>query len=165
VTRFASRYIKHSVVQAIETFLDEFGWTGTTPNFGTTPVAVIDREPSKDDLVATAGNTVFVSFGVEDDHQDLQLGSGLLERETVFFVDVVGRDSSTAQLIAEDLRDRVTGIRGGTRYLRPTDHQGAELPGYLCEFVNVIMHEPRGDRKNWVTVDGDVRVQFPGEES
>ena len=164
--RFASRYIRASVAGMVRTFLDDFGWTGPNPNFGTQPVALHIGEPAKSDLVATDGNTVFVSFGVEDDHESLELGSGLLGREMVFFIDVVGLETSIAQVIAEDIRDRLTGIRGGTRYLRPTNPAtGEELAGYLCEFKEVMLHEPRGDRKNWVTVDGSLAIEFPGEES
>lgn len=164
--RFASRYIKASVVDVVKTFLTEYGWTGATPPFGTKPVELREAGPTPAELRALEGNVVFVSFGVEDDYESQQLGGGLLRQEYVVFVDVIGVDHTITDLIAGEVKDRLSGLFGGTRYLRPVNPgTGAQLPGYLGEFVDVTKHQPDGERRTWQTVSCTLQMDFPGEDS
>lgn len=164
--RFATRYIQHSIGQVVQTFLDEYSWTGATPPFGTSSVDVKFVTPKPSDLEVLHGNTVFVSFGDEPDHRPQELGGGMLRIEHVFFVDILGVDESISLALASDIKDRLTGLFGGTRYLRPKDPAtGAELPGYLGEFTDVARSQPDGERNTWYVVNGTCVMDFPGEES
>lgn len=164
--RFASRFIKASVVDVVRTFLAEYGWTGDAPPFGTETVTLKATGPTPTDLRSTDGNTVFVSFGEEDDYLPIQLGGGMLRQEFVLFVDVLGVDETIADALASDLKDRLSGLFGGTRYLRPRNPAtGIALPGYTGEFRAIAKHAPDGERRNWMTVSGTLEVDFPGEDS
>jgi hypothetical protein len=163
--RFASRFIKHSVGQAIEAFLAEYGWTTDRPPFGTDRVVVEHRAPETKDLRPLAGNVVFISFGGDDDVRPRQMGGGMLRQGYVVFVDVVGTDESIADALAGDLKDRLTGLFGGTRYLRPTDPStGRELPGYLGEFTDVVRDQPSGERRNWYSISCTLEMDFPATD-
>jgi hypothetical protein len=164
--RFASRFIKASVVEVIRTFLAEYAWTGDNPPFGTDTVTLHATAPTPSTLRAIDGNAVYVSFGSEDDNRPMQLGGGLLRQEFAVFVDVIGVDETIADCLASDIKDRLSGLFGGTRYLRPVNPGlGTVLPGYLGEFTDVARHSPDAARRNWVTVSCSLDVDFPGEES
>lgn len=164
--RFATRFIKASVVDVVEQFLDAYGWTGVTPPFGTQPVEVRRTSPDPTGLRSLSGNVVFVSFGDEDDLRPMQLGGGMVRQDYVLFVDVVAVDETIADALASEIKDRLSGLFGGSRYLRPVNPgTGVQLPGYLGEFVDVAKHNPDGERRNWVTVSCTLSVDFPAEES
>lgn len=164
--RFATRYVQHSIGQVVRTFLDEYGWTGATPPFGTSPVTFHAAAPKPSDLKALDGNDVFVSFGDEGDHRAMELGGGLLRVEHVVFVDVIAVDESIGLALACDIKDRMTGLFGGTRYLRPKDPAtGLQLDGYLGEFTDFQRYQPSGEQRSWHAVNGSCLMDFPGEES
>ena len=162
----AARYVHHSVAKAVTDFLDEYDWTGVTPPFGTSPVQVRLTAPKPADLKAMVGNTLFISFGDEGDLRADEMGGGMLRVEHVVFLDVVAVDESIGLAIASDLKDRLSGLFGGTRYLRPINPAtGIELPGFLGEFVDVAREQPDGDRRNWHSVSCTLQLDFPGEDS
>jgi len=164
--RFDSRYIYNSVADMVQGFLDAYGWTGATPNFGTTAVTVERRAPDPSNLQSIVGNVAFISFGREGDHDAIELGGGMLRIEYVFFCDVIGVDESIGEVISSDLKGRFTGLLGGTRYLRPVDPgTGLELSGYLGEFAEVMRNQPSTASRNWFSVSGVCVMDFPGEES
>lgn len=164
--RFASRFVRSSVQDLVKTFLHDYGWTGPTPPFGTLPIDLRLAGPTPQELRALDGNTVFVSFGDEPDQRPMELGGGMLRQEYVVFVDVIGVDETIADAIASDIKDRLSGLFGGTRYLRPVNPgTGAELAGYLGEFSDVMKHQADGERRAWCTVSCALQMDFPGEES
>lgn len=164
--RFASRFITHSVIDVVKEFLATYGWTGDSPPFGTDTVEVRATAPQPSDLRSVAGNMVFVSFGDEDDTQVVELGGGMLRQDYVVFVDVVGIDESIAAVLAGELKQRLSGQLGGTRYLRPRHPgTGVYLPGYLGEFTDVMKYSPDGERRSWATVSCVLAMDFPGDDS
>ncbi len=164
--RFATRFVQYSIGQTVKEFLNDFGWMSDAPPFGTSPVAFHTVSPSPADLKQVDGNAVYVSFGDEPDHQPLELGGGMLRIEHIVFVDVIGVDASISLALAGDIKDRLSGLLGGTRFQRPKDPQtGSELPGYLGEFADVQRYQPDGERKTWNAISATCLMDFPGEES
>jgi len=164
--RFASRFIKASVVDVVRQFLTEYGWIGPTPPFGTRSVELRASGPEASELKAVTGNVVFVSFGAEDDLRPMQLGGGMVRQDYVVFVDVVALDETIADTLAGEIKDRLSGLFGGTRYLRPANPgTRAPLPGYLGEFVDVVKYSPDGERRSWVSVSCTLTMDYPAEES
>jgi len=82
------------------------------------------------------------------------------------FVDVVALDETIADTLAGEIKDRLSGLFGGTRYLRPANPgTRAPLPGYLGEFVDVVKYSPDGERRSWVSVSCTLTMDYPAEES
>lgn len=164
--RFASRFVRETLVGVVDAFLRAYNWCGPVVPFGAKPVTLVRRTPKPTDLVPIDGNMVFVSFGPESDHVNTELGSGLLRIEHIFFIDVVGESETIAYAIASDIKDRMTGLFGGTRWVCPVDPQtGLGLPGYIGELTDVIQESPNGDNHNWISIKATYLLDFPGEES
>jgi len=164
VIRFARRYIQQSFRDELRTFLGEYGWLDGSAVPAAGAFEMKERAPKPSDMETTGENTIYVSFGDEPDVRPLQLGGGLLRTERVFFVDVVAERESVGDMLAGEVKDRLTGLFGGTRYLRPVDPQGAALPGYLVEFTDVAMRQAEGERRTWFVVDGTLQIDFPGSD-
>jgi len=164
VIRFARRYIQQSFRDTVQAFLDGYGWSdgSAVPSVGA--ITLQGRAPKAKDLEVVEENTAYVSFGDEPDHRPLELGGGLLRTERVFFVDVVATSEAAGEIVAGEIKDRLSGLFGGTRYLRPVDHEGRALPGYLVEFTDVALHKAEGERRNWFVVDGTLQIDFPGSD-
>lgn len=160
--RFASRFVRQSVASLVEEHLGNFGWTSESPPFGVDRVEVLRQTPKPSDLEQVRSNRVFISFGDEPDVEPLQLGGGLLRIEHVVFVDVLAQSEEVALLIAEDVTDRLRGMIGGSRWLRPRDNEGKRLPGYVGEFVDVERRQVRPEVEYWCTVSATLELDFPG---
>lgn len=160
--RHASRHVQASITNTLKTFLHEFGWTTEAPPFGAQPFKVVERQPKPSELTAIKANSVFIGFGDESTARDRQLGGGLLQREIVVFVDVFAVNQSTALLVASDIKDRLEGLIGGSRHLRPIDQTtGYELPGYIGEFAEFMRSPGEGSDIDWQTVQGTFYLDFP----
>lgn len=163
--RFASRYVRQSIANLVEQHLNDFGWTSQTPPFGADQFKVLRQTPKPADLEQQRSNRVFISFGDEPDTRPMQLGGGLLRVEHVVFVDVLAENEEIALLVADDITDRLRGLIGGTRWLRPRDHTSKPLPGYVGEFVDVDRRQVRPEIEFWCSVSATLELDFPGEQS
>jgi len=164
--RHAARYVRASMEAVVSTFLDEFGWCGPNVPFGAQPVTVMLRPPKQAELKPVSGNVVFISHGDEADYEDMQLGGGLLRVEHVLFVDILAENDGIALAIAADLKDRLAGLIGGTRFLRPTNPATDQaLPGFLGEFDDVVREQPNPDLGAWQSVKATLVLDFGGDQT
>ena len=163
--RHANRYVRHSIVTMVETFIADHGWLVPPVLFGAKPVEVHARAPKEAELKPTAGNMVFVSFGPQEAQVVMQLGGGLVRAENIVFIDVLGENDTIALAIASDLQDRLNGALGGTRYLRPSNPAtGLDLPGYVGEFTEVFLEQPREALASWQSIKAAFQLDFPGSD-
>lgn len=167
MVRHAVRHVRASMEQMLTDFLVEYGWKGPTPPYGAEPFTIVCAPPRPADLKPAAqGNTVFISHGDEDQYVDTQLGGGILQAEHILFVDVVSEKPAIALAVAADIKDRLCGLFGGSRFLRPVDAgTGVPLSGFLGEFVDVIREQPNPDVASWQSIKATLQLEFPGDIS
>jgi hypothetical protein len=164
--RHAVRHVRATLEVLVETLLRDYSWMGPVVPFGAKPVTVSRRGPKESDLKQVEGNVVFVSHGGEPDVTEQELGAGYLRAEHVLFVDILGQNESVALAIASDIQDRLRGLLGGTRYVRPREAgTGAELDGYLGEFQDVVRDQPNPDLGAWQSIKATLMLDFPGSNS
>lgn len=162
--RHAARFVQASMEAMLTTFLAEYGWTTLTPPFGAKPVTLYSRQPKESELAPTETNSVFISFGDETSMSERQLGGGLLQVEHVLFVDILAENRGVGLAIASDVKDRLEGLFGGSRYLYPVNPgTGQRLPGYVGEFGDTVREQPRADLETWTAVKSTLYLDFPGE--
>lgn len=160
--RHASRHVQASITSTLTTFLRQYGWTTEAPPLQAKTFTILERQPNPSDLTAVKANTIFIGYGDESTARDRQLGGGILRREIVVFVDILSENQSIGVAVAGDVKDRVEGLIGGARYLRPWDQAtGHELPGYIGEFDEFTRSPGEGSNLDWQTVQGTFYLDFP----
>lgn len=162
--RFRPRHVHQTVVQFVETQLDDLGWVTPPINFGTTTVVVDSAEPDFGQTTLPDGNLVGISMGDEPPNWEEELGGAVESVNFVVFLDVIGATESVAVSIAADLkellRNKVLTLQDFTLSVdspSPTTH--------FIEFESVMVETPTAtvmDRRRWRVVKVTAHTVFSG---
>lgn len=172
--RHLSRHLQATVQDHIQRHLTALGWIGPAEGvpFGARAVDYQTVRPSESLLKSLAPNLVSVSFGLQGDDTEEQMGGGLLSQDHVLFVDVYAENEGIGLALAEDVRDLLVGRasyrENPSRYLVLEDQMTeppTPVPAYKAEFTDVF-REP-SDRElanaDWQIVKATAYLHLPGE--
>jgi len=167
--RHSARHVQQSILDRVEAGLLADGWLGPEVPFGADAVVWMPRRMSESELVSVTGNLVAVSFGGEDDDIPQELGGGVTLIQHVILVDVIGSDDSISLAIASDVKDRLAGLAGTSRFepvYNYTVTPRTPVLGWLIEFENVQRVRPQSEdyRRLWNVVTADANVYLTGNE-
>jgi hypothetical protein len=160
--RFRSRHVHESCIDHITTGLTALGWTTPPINFGTTPITVIEYQPTEAGVTVNP-NTVAISMGDEPDDLPEELGAGLETCDYTLFADVYGITASMSMSIAGDikslLKNKIIPLRDYT-----LDDTGTPTTNSI-EFDTVIIDIPIAtttgpDKRFWRAVKATARLYF-----
>lgn len=112
--RFRQRFVQKTIANHVEQELAALGWTGSTINFGTSAVTVIESDP-EEAAAAFKTNALAISMGDEDADMEEELGGGFYSVSTPVFFDIFGESHSIAVSIASDVKEMFT--RGKRLYV------------------------------------------------
>lgn len=164
--RFRVRQLQQNIVDYVIAELDRLGWVGTTINYGTTPVTVMEDVDLEDPPADLAPNTVAVTIPDEGPDEVAELGGGLYRAIYSLFIDCYGESGTMAQRILGDLKDSFT-----DRELVLRDYAGSTpvRTDERCEFDIIAIERPGRStsgvrameaRRRWRVMTLDATVYF-----
>lgn len=155
--RHLARHTQQTLFDTVAAILELRGWINEPVNFGARSVSMQPGEVKRPESIEP--NLVAVSIDFPTNDEAAEIGGGLMVRNYMLYIDVLGENWSTTMAIAEDIADSLR-----ERRIPLYDYAHDLETVHRIHVDDLDIDEPPAagqvDRSTWRVISGPIEVFY-----